>query len=231
MSEYNRRFQESGSVWPRRRVAGTLEEMARPSDEATTLRVRRAIEGDRTSASWLVERLSPALLAQAAWRLGPHLRRLYDPEDLVADAWMRLLPKLHELPPRDGRYTPVIFRYLSTAIVNRVNFLVKQRLRRGEASLPDDASSLSDPELSGVVTAAVRAERSQSIASALADLSPQDQEIVILRGIEQRENQTVAQLLSLTPAATAMRYHRALRRLRAQLPNSLFDEFPEGDDP
>ena len=43
--------------------------------EPTTMHVRRAIDGDRTSLEWLVTRLSPYLRAQASYRLGPAMSR------------------------------------------------------------------------------------------------------------------------------------------------------------
>lgn len=197
------------------------------------MHVRRAVAGESGSVSWLVERLSPLLAAQASWRLGPLLRPLYDPEDLVSDAWLRLLPELGGLPPRDGRFTPVVLRFLSTAILNRVNNLVKKHLRSGSpaapaAGLPDDAEAgplaAIPADVTGAVSAAVRQERHRTVAEAIDALGPQDREIVILRGVEQRANATVAELLGIAPEAAAMRYHRALKRLRDRLPGSAFDE-------
>jgi RNA polymerase sigma factor (sigma-70 family) len=213
-----------------------LPSMERQPEEATTVHVRRAALGDQSSVTWLIERLTPVLVAQAAWRLGPNLRRHCDPEDLVSEAWLRLLPRLPELPPRDGRYTPVLLRFLSTTILNRVNVLVKKHLRRIGAA-PEGARAREGAtdahletlraDITGIVTAAVRREQYAEVAGALAELGPRDQEIVFLRGIEQRENRTVAELLKLTPDATAMRYHRALKRLRARLRDSVFDNLGE----
>jgi RNA polymerase sigma factor (sigma-70 family) len=199
----------------------------------TSIQVRRAIAGDASSVGWLAERLSPVLVAQASWRLGPLLRPHYDPEDLVADAWLRLLPHLPELSPRDGRFSPVVLRFLATAIVNRVNNLVKRHLRRKEtAGTPDSKAPSSEPspfeqvsaDVTGAITAAMKREQHHAVAAAIEELDPKDREIVMLRGIEQRSNSTVAELLGITADAAAMRYHRALARLRARLPGSVFDE-------
>jgi RNA polymerase sigma-70 factor (ECF subfamily) len=200
----------------------------------TTFHVRRAIAGDPVSLGWLVERLSPALLAQAAWRLGPTLRRHYEPEDLVGDVWLRTLPRLPDLPARDGRHTPVLLRFLATTTLNVVNNLAKKHLRRGRQDLvpdppqsggtaPDPAASL-EATVTDAVTAAIRNERRRALDASLAALDPKDLEVIMLRGIEQRSNETTAALLGITPAAVAMRYHRALARLREQLPGSVFHE-------
>ncbi len=197
----------------------------------TSLHVRRAIDGDLEATGWLVERLSPWLLAQAGWRLGPALRRLYDPEDLVADAWAVALPRLPELPARDGRHAPVLLRFLATAITHRVNNLVKKHLRTahaGDAPAPAESATAALARLpapiAGIVTAAVRHEARDRVHAALEDLEAVDREIILLRAIEQCENRTVAPLLGITPEAAAMRYMRALRRLKERLPGTILEE-------
>jgi len=50
-------------------------------------------------------------------------------------------------------------------------------------------------------------------------------EVVVLRGIEQLPNLRVAEMLGERPTTIAMRYRRALERLRAELPGSVFTEF------
>ena len=94
----------------------------------TSLHVRRAADGDGGSLSWVVSRLSPLLLAQATYRLGSRLRALYEPEDLVNETWAVTLPKLAELPARDGRLTPVLLRFLSTTLLHRIQSLVRSPL-------------------------------------------------------------------------------------------------------
>jgi len=205
----------------------------------TSLHVRRAADGDPESLGWVVMRLSPLLLAQAAYRLGPVLRSLYDAEDLVNDAWLVALPQLGELPAREGRYTPVLLRFLSTTLLHRINNLARKHIRTGVLERPrpgvarSDLTEAEDPleqvaaEQSGVITQAVKHEVRGAITACLAELEARDREILILRGIEQHPNQTVAGVLGITPQAVAMRYRRALDRLRARLPRSVFDEMPE----
>jgi DNA-directed RNA polymerase specialized sigma24 family protein len=167
------------------------------------------------------ERLSPLLQAHASWRLGPALRASHDPQDLEEDAWAVALPRFKDLGPREGRMTPVLLRFLTTTILY------------GAAMAPPDDDAEGDAltrfpaEQSGVVTAAARRETQGAVAAALAALDEKDREIILLRGIEQQPNQTVSLLLGLTPQAVAMRYRRALDRLRAHLPRSVFDELDD----
>jgi len=143
----------------------------------------------------------------------------------VQDAWIAALPRLPDLPSRDGRYTPVLMRFLSTALLNRSNTLLQKHFQgkplresanSGISKLADDASA--------VVSKTLRSEASARLRAALDQLPARDREIVVLRGIEQNRNETVARLLKLKPNTVAVRYRRALERLRRQLVESVFDE-------
>ena len=81
--------------------------------------------GSRTSST----AFRPLLVAQANYRLGRILRDRYDAEDIVHDAWIVALSRLAELRPRDGRYTPVLLKFLSSTIVHRVGNLLKKHVR------------------------------------------------------------------------------------------------------
>lgn len=191
----------------------------------TSVQLRAAIGGDRDSLGWLVAHLSPLLVAQARWRLGRALANAVEPEDLVQEAWLVALPRLHELEPRNGRMTPVLLRFLATTIVHRVNNLAREALRNRGAAAPMTAGSdgVVD-ERSGVVTAAIRAEQRGQLLGTIEALEPIDRDVLLLRGVEQRSQQTTAEVLGIGVDAVAMRFSRALARLRAHLPASLYDD-------
>ena len=205
--------------------------------EQTTLQLRRAVEGDTRSLAWLVSRLSPLLFAQARYRLGPSLARRVEPGDLVNDVWLVALPRLGDLRARGGRLTPFLLRFLGTSLLHRTNKLLQAELRsRPAADLApapaEDAPGHGDleqvpAETTGVVTAAVHRELHGVVLGCLDELEPRDREVLLLRGVEQHSNRTVAMLLGLSPQAAAVRYHRALKRLRERLPGSVFDELSD----
>lgn len=194
--------------------------------DSTTIHVRRAATGHAESLEWVVSHFSPLLLAQTRWRLGPWLGRLYDPDDLVAEAWLLALPRLAKLPDREGRLTPVLLRFLSTTILYRINNLLRMELRRTPRPPPHPEFSASElPAVTtGIVTAAVRAERQIKVLDALEELEPLDQEILLLRGVEQRSNRTVAEVLDISEAAASARYQRALARLKGRVPRSILED-------
>ena len=191
-----------------------------PSDpnHDTSVQLRNAIDGDRDSLGWLVAHLSPLLLAQARWRLAGGMVRTVDAEDLVQEAWIVALPRLHELVPREGRLT----------IVHRVNNLVRDALRRGPVAAGNGVTEGAPDQRTGVVTAAVRAEQRRQLLVTIEALEPTDREVLLLRGVEQRSQATTAALLGISGDAVAMRFSRALDRLRAQLPASLLADLGGG---
>jgi RNA polymerase sigma-70 factor (ECF subfamily) len=66
-------------------------------------------------------------------------------------------------------------------------------------------------------SAAIRQELQARLERALAELSADDREIIVLRVYEQLSNQEVAAELGLTEPAAGMRFVRAVRRLKALL--------------
>ena len=196
----------------------------------TTMHVRRAVEGDMRSLSCVVERLSPLLIATAEYRLGPALKRHVDAADLVNEAWVVALPKLAELEERNGRITPVLLKYLTTTINYRINRLLRKEIRGEHKTAPPSAEDVIDQlptDASGVITRALRHELADIVRSTLAEMNPADREVILLRGIEQNPSKAVAVMLGITPQAVDQRYSRALKRLRTQLPESVFWELED----
>jgi RNA polymerase sigma-70 factor, ECF subfamily len=194
-------------------------------DDPTTVHVRGALKGDVRSLEWLVARFSPVLIHHARWCLGTSLSRLYDPEDLVQETWAVALPRLPDLVPRDRRFTPPLARFLSTTLSNLAHRLIaKHIMRRGDASSESSELESMAAESRGVITSVVRRERQGSLARAIEDLPEIDRTVVILRGFEGRPAKEVAVALSLSEDAVHQRFSRTLRRLREQLPDSLFAE-------
>ena len=199
---------------------------------ATSLHIQKAALGDAPSAGWLVARFSPLLGLQARYRLKGPLLRTYDPVDIVQDVWASVLPHLTDLSPRDGRWTPVLMKYLATTLLRRLNTLLRDEVRGipDNVGLRTDASDLATPRSKALATAfesAARDEAREHIASCLEKLSPKSREVIVLRGIEQMSNDAVALRLSESKSTISMRYARALEALRSCLPRSVFDEFDD----
>lgn len=204
---------------------------ADPSD-LTTLHVRRAVAGDRDSRSFLIEKFTPLLLVQARYRLIGAAARHCEPEDLVQETWAIALPRLQDLRAREDRLTPVLLKFLATTLLRCATQVLRRHvLRRPQAvAPPGDDASRTDPvaqlphDVSGVVTRLCRRDRVDAVQAAIAALSREEQEVLVLRGIEQHGNGEVAQMLGLDDSSVTRRYQKALSALRAALPDSIVDE-------
>jgi RNA polymerase sigma factor (sigma-70 family) len=198
--------------------------------DQTTLRVREAAAGESAGLEWLVARFSALLTLQVRHRLGPELRRIYDPEDIVQEVWAIALRRLEELQPREGRMTPVVLRFLSTTALHLVSNLLRKHIRHsaqdGAKEIGAAFSQLPAPT-SVAIGRALRAEREESLHQAIEELDELDRQIVILRGIEQNSVQDVGIILVIKPNTVTVRYRRALDKLREKLPDSVFGEMED----
>lgn len=194
--------------------------------DLTSLHIARAVNGDAQSRDYLVDRFTPVLLAQAHYRLRGDLRALCEPEDLVNDVWAIMLPRLPDLVARDGRWTPVVLRFLATTLMRRIQDLLRRKIAQpsGDGTSTTFAISAPDPT---VVSIASRRERWQTVRAAIDDLAPDERELLVLRGIEQMSNGEIARKLGIPDYEATRRYQRALARLRARLPESVFAEMVE----
>lgn len=200
--------------------------------DLTTHHVRRAAEGEAGSLDWIVARFSPFLLVHARQRLLPRLRDLYDPEDLVQDVWAVALPRLGSLPERGGRLTPVLLKFLGTTLLNRYGNLLQKHIQgkplRQHGEGASDGIDAMPKDVTGAITHAVRNEQAERVRVAIDQLAPRDREVLVLRGLEQGSPEDVALVIGTSRQDVAVRYHRALKRLRKQLPGTILDEI--GDD-
>jgi RNA polymerase sigma-70 factor (ECF subfamily) len=197
------------------------------------MQVRRAREGDVESQAWLIRRFSPLLIANARYRMWRNLRDYYDPEDIVNDVWLVALRKLPELTPREGRCTPVLLRFLSTTLVNRINELVRKHLRGKPHKVAaieksgggTDAADRLPDETRGLLSRIIQEEEKDAVTEAIEALPDRDRELVVLRGIEQLPYRHISQTLGGEENALAVAYHRAIMKLRRALAGSVFNEF------
>lgn len=203
--------------------------MASSFEDLTTIHVAHAVSGDRDSRGWLIERFTPLLLAQVRFRLARHLDGVVDAEDVVQDVWLIALPRLADLVPRAGRMTPVLLAFLTSVVHNRYRSLIRRHVVGRPADEDDSAPAVEEqpsPQRALVSEVASR-EHGRRLLQAIEQLEPLDREVVILRGIEQAANQDVAQVLGMEPNTVAVRYRRALAKLRRQIPDSVLEDLAD----
>jgi RNA polymerase sigma factor (sigma-70 family) len=203
--------------------------------EATSIRVQRAVAGDRESLGWIVAHFDPFVIAQVRMRLGAAGPQGDEVRDVVDEIWLALLGRIGDLRPREGRMTPVLLKFLTTASFNVCNNFLRRaitdraRRRPGAVGEPRPGAATPQPTIAevaarqtGVATRASWREIGARIGTALDSLDPDKVEILVLRLVEQRTNVEIAGLLGIPRNTVAVRYRRALEKLRASVPASIF---------
>jgi RNA polymerase sigma factor (sigma-70 family) len=201
-----------------------------PGDQLTSLHITKAITNDRESVAWLVSRFTPLLLCQAHQRIAPALRRHCDPDDVVADVWMVLLRSLPSLVAADGSMTKGLLRFATTVLIRRVRDLFEKNLVNKppmQSLSAEDQDLLVPADTRDVVSHVMAGELKGAVWAALNALPRDDREVLVLHGIEGRPHKEVGARIGLTPEHSAVRYHRAIKRLREQIPVSVFDDLVE----
>ena len=214
--------------------------MSGPSNETDPL-LERAAQGDQESWGALLARHAQRLRRLVAFRMDQRLQGRIDPSDVMQEAsleaWQHLKGYL-----RDPKVP--FFLWLRGIVANKLRELHRHHLgtqMRDAAreisiyrgAMPEATSAALAAQLMGHLTqpsaAAVRAEIKVRLQEALNQMDPLDREVLALRHFEHLSPRETADVLGIKEKAAAMRYVRALRRLKSiltALPGGLWGTGP-----
>jgi RNA polymerase sigma-70 factor (ECF subfamily) len=194
--------------------------------------LERARRGDADAVDRLLAMHREPLRRLIGHRLDAVLARRVDASDIVQDVLLEASRRLSDYLRNPAMPFPLWLRHLARdhvidahrrhRLAQRRSLDREQPIRRAapdDSSAPDAANVFVDAQLTPA-TAALRHEMVQQFEAALARLGPEDQEVIVLRHVEQLSNGAVAAQLKLSEPAASMRYLRALRRLQALLSSS-----------
>lgn len=193
-------------------------------DEIASLLDRTRL-GDPAAAGELLEGHRTRLRAMVAVRLDPRLGARLDPSDLVQDA---LLDAHRQLTTYLEQQPLPFYPWLRQITWQRLVLAHRQHLAVAARSVAREAAcdmALSDESVSHLAdrlhsrgpnpgSRAIENELRQRLRGALAMLAPADQEILLLRFLEQLSTGETAAVLGLSASAVKMRQLRAVERLR-----------------
>ncbi len=195
-----------------------------PESSKTQQLLQRAEQGDADAVNRLLDRHRDALRRMVQMRLDHKIQRRVDVSDVVQDVLVEANRRLS-----DYLRNPVMSFHLWVRQIAKDRIIDAHRRHRVSAKRSVDreqplavpagtdrstmelVAQLCDPELTPAA-AATQQEMARCVERALAELSDQDCEIIIMRHYEQLTNQEIAEALTLTEPAASMRYLRAMRR-------------------
>lgn len=202
------------------------DQSPQPPSEETPELVNRVIRGDTAALSELFAIHRPRLWRMVNFRIDPRLKGRADADDILQEAWMRAVDRIDSFLRDASRSTFIWFRMIVTQTMvdlHRRHVGAQKRSAAKELSIhggwSSDSTSVSLARhllghLSSPSAAAMRAELSSQLETALSTMSDIDREVLALRHFEELSNSETALVLEMSEQAASARYVRALARLR-----------------
>jgi len=199
-----------------------------PSDDGTshhTTIIERLRSGDEAALAEFVEANRPALLAFLNSRIGAHLAKKIEADDILQDAVMEALRTLDKAPLDSWDPLHWLFQICERKIIDahRRFFESQKRDAAKEASLPDTSEAgggLANLLAASMTTPSAAFSRDQRQLRMLAalDTLPEDQrEALRLRYLVGLPSKEIAQKLGKTDGAIRVMLSRSLGKLQEML--------------
>ena len=167
--------------------------------------IRRAQQGDDAAITELYERYAPLIYRYVYYRLNSTA----DAEDITAEVFIKMVEALPRYQLTGAPFEAWLYRIAFARVVD----FHRRADRRPLADLSDSmADSKPNPE-----EQVSRRMEVEALRKALHQLTDEQQHILILRFIEQKSHQEVAEVLGKSMTAVKSAQHRALVQLVAAL--------------
>jgi RNA polymerase sigma-70 factor, ECF subfamily len=182
--------------------------------------------GDREALAVLFSQHRERLWRMVNFRMHPRLSGRVDPEDVLQDAYLAAVQRLVHYRDESAMSPFIWIRMIvmqTLTDVHRHHLGTQMRDAGREVPVPgwhnpQTTSASLAAVLMGQFTspsqAAARAEMSDHVERAIADMDPLDQEVLALRHFEELSNNEVAEVLGIQQKAASIRYVRAIKRLK-----------------
>ena len=199
--------------------------MADSAEEPAKL-LSRLKDGDKQALAALVSQYRDRLVRMVAFRMDTRLRGRVDPEDVLQEAYLDAVKRMHHF----GEDTSTSFFIWLRMIVGQTLIDVHRRhlgakmrdagreiavhgARHSQTTTVSLAANLLG-NLTSPTLAVRRAEMAGQLEATLDGMDPIDREVLALRHFEELTNSEVAEVLGIQQKAASIRYVRAIRRLK-----------------
>jgi RNA polymerase sigma-70 factor (ECF subfamily) len=174
--------------------------------------LRQAQRGDGEAFAALYRAHVQAIYRYIAYRVNDsHLA-----EDLTADVFTKALQSLGRYEDQGKPFVAWLYRIARARVIDHY----RRTDRRPVESDVEDEPLPIDPDMDAPM---IRRQAAQALRAAIAELTDDQQQVIILRFVEGHRIETVAQLLGKQPNAIKALQHRALRALANRLERTGLD--------
>ncbi len=176
--------------------------------------LQRAIQGDSEAFSFLYEKYVNKIYSYIYYRTGS----VNDAEDLTARVFQRAMGRIDRYTQKGVPFSAWLYRIAHNLVAN----WHRDNNRRQEVALDDQQDLIIDsvhPERQ-----VVRDQEVEKLISVIRRLSPERQQLIVLKFVQQLSNVEIAVIMSKSEGAIKSLYHRTLLELRSEIQGFLEQE-------
>ncbi len=176
--------------------------------------LQHAIQGDAEAFSFLYEKYVNKIYSYIYYRTGS----VNDAEDLTARVFQRAMGRIDRYTQKGVPFSAWLYRIAHNLVAN----WHRDNSRRQEVALDDQPDLVMDsthPERQVVLDQEV-----ERLISVIKRLSPERQQLIVLKFVQQLSNGEIAIIMSKSEGAIKSLYHRTLLELRTEIQGFLEQE-------
>jgi RNA polymerase sigma-70 factor (ECF subfamily) len=174
--------------------------------------LKQAQRGDAEAFAALYREYVQVIFRYIAYRVNDPLLA----EDLTGDVFARALQGLGAYQDRGKPFVAWLYRIARARVIDHY-----RRVGRRPAEGELDAETIRiEPDMDGAM---LRRQAAKALRVAIAGLTEEQQQVIILRFVEGYRIEAIAEIMGKQPNAIKALQHRALRALASRLQRSGFD--------
>ncbi|HEX3780178.1 MAG TPA: sigma-70 family RNA polymerase sigma factor [Pseudonocardiaceae bacterium] len=175
--------------------------------------VAAAVTGDRRAIENLLTRVRPLVVRYCRARVGRQERSFASADDVAQEVCLAVLTALPSYRDQGRPFLAFVYGIAAHKVADAHRAAARNR-SEPVAEVPDEPDEDAGPE-----QRAMRGELSDQMADLLQVLPAKQREIVVLRVVVGLSAEETAVAVGSTPGAVRVAQHRALARLRLNLPS------------
>jgi RNA polymerase sigma factor (sigma-70 family) len=177
---------------------------------------KRAARGDLDAFATLYSRLAPRLHVWARHKLTRHLQRECEPEDLMQETWRRAHGALAHYDSALGHFDHWFFGVAKNVLLSFLRQAGRDatlQISEGRTSHEQQLAEAQDP-ITSLTKCVARDDDMRKLADLIATLPPDEQELIVLCGLERASAADAAKRLGSNAETVTKRWQRLRERLR-----------------